>query len=657
MKRIIILCSVMLSCSPNFAQTAKRPLQPGDIYRLPVVSAPAVSPEGNWVAYQLTNLDSIADKSNDDIWMTSWDGKQTIQLTNSPESESDPKWSPDGKFLAFISSRDSGKAQVWLLDRRGGEAKRLTSEKNEVSDYEWSPDSRHLVLVMKDTLDSALYNKRKPYVINRYKFKEDIEGYQYDNRKSHLYLFSLDNKKSEILTSGIFNESGPQWAPSGKQIVFVSNRSQDPDRNANKDLWVIAAAPDAKPRQLTKWKGVDDHPKWSPDGRSIIYLRGSEDEPSDIYDQASLYMISADGGEPVNLSATIDRPFSSPAWSADGKKIVATIEDDTRRYLGIYDVPAKKWDTLASGNRSFAWAESRRDGQWVTLMSDPATPPTLYVIEKGNTRAIHSEHNALLDSITLAKVEKFVSRSKDGNLVSSMFLTPPGKEAKNLPVIFYIHGGPVSQDGFDFDLFLQLLAARGYGVVAVNYRGSSGRGADYIKSISGDWGNKEVKDILGAADYVVDKGLADPKRLGIGGWSYGGILTDYTIASDNRFRAASSGAGVGAPLSLYGVDQYITQYENEIGAPWKGDNYKKWIQLSYPLLHADRIKTPTQFMGGEKDFNVPIAGSEQLYQALRSLNVPTELIVYPGQFHGLRQPSFIRDRFERYYSWFDKYLK
>jgi dipeptidyl aminopeptidase/acylaminoacyl peptidase len=200
-----------------------------------------------------------------------------------------------------------------------------------------------------------------------------------------------------------------------------------------------------------------------------------------------------------------------------------------------------------------------------------------------------------------------------------------------------------------------MLAAGGYAVVAVNYRGSNGRGLAYTASINADWGNLEVVDILRAVDHLVEKGIADPERLGVGGWSYGGILTNATIATDTRFKAAASGAGVSMQLSFYGVDQYILQNENELGLPWKGiDNY---LKIGFPFLHADRIKTPTLFMVGEKDFNVPAAGSEQMYQALRSLGVPTQLVVYPKQFHGISVPSYQKDRFERYLKWYGNYLK
>jgi len=190
--------------------------------------------------------------------------------------------------------------------------------------------------------------------------------------------------------------------------------------------------------------------------------------------------------------------------------------------------------------------------------------------------------------------------------------------------------------------------------VAVNYRGSSGRGSAYQKAIFADWGDKEVVDLLAAMDYVQGIGLADPDRLGIGGWSYGGILTNYTIATDGRFKAAISGAGSSNQISMYGTDMYINQYENELGAPWKSQDL--WLKLSYPFFHADTIHTPTMFVGGEKDFNVPLLGSEQMYQALRSLGVETKLVIYPGQFHGITTPSYKRDRLERYLDWYGRFL-
>jgi dipeptidyl aminopeptidase/acylaminoacyl peptidase len=237
-----------------------------------------------------------------------------------------------------------------------------------------------------------------------------------------------------------------------------------------------------------------------------------------------------------------------------------------------------------------------------------------------------------------------------------MLLKPPGfQEGVKYPTIAYIHGGPIGQDRYEFDSTAQILAAQGYLVVNPNYRGSNGHGREFARAIYADWGNLETQDIHSVMDKLVEDGLADPDRLGIGGWSYGGINTNYAIATDTRFAAAVSGAGASNALTGYGTDQYITDYEDELGLPW--ESIELYLKVSYPFFHADRIQTPTMFMCGEKDFNVPLINSEQMYQALRSLNVPTKLIIYPGQYHGLSKPSYNQDRLERMIAWYGQYLE
>ncbi|MEO7393558.1 MAG: prolyl oligopeptidase family serine peptidase, partial [Chitinophagaceae bacterium] len=354
---------------------------------------------------------------------------------------------------------------------------------------------------------------------------------------------------------------------------------------------------------------------------------------------------------------SLDRPVTNPKWNKDGTKISVLVTDDCEKYIAAYDVKKGMINKIIGGTRSFNSLALHPNGSWITSMSAPQLPAEFYVVENGNLRRLTKIQDDFVSNLSLASVEKFISKSKDGNTVSNLLYLPANAKKEKLPAIFFIHGGPVGQDDYGFDLTRQMLAASGYAVVAVNYRGSNGRGIDYSKAIYADWGNKEVLDIQGAADHLVNKGIADGDNMGIGGWSYGGILTDYTIAKDTRFKAAVSGAGSALQLSLYGVDQYILQLDNELGQPWKDKNYEKYLKLSYPFLNADIIKTPTLFITGEKDFNVPAIGSEQMYQALRSIGTPTELVVYPAQFHGITVPAFQKDRLERYVEWFDKYLK
>jgi dipeptidyl aminopeptidase/acylaminoacyl peptidase len=657
---------MLLHAQSPAAQTAapmpKRPLRPADIYRLPSIGDPQPSPDGKWVSYTLTTIDSLKDSRNSDVWMTSWDGTQHIQLTNSPDGESRARWSPDGKWLSFLSSRttspqDPKGAQVWLLDRRGGEGQRLTTLKGGVDDYAWSPDAKRLLLTLTDPdpEDTGKIKTTKPYVIDRYQYKEDVEGYRYKKIHTHLYLFDIARKKLDTLTRGNYDEGSAVWSPDGSAIAFVSNRSEDPDKNENSDIYLIDAHPGATMRQLTSWKGSDNSPRWSPDGKFIAYTRSVSDEDYHMYDEPVLCVVSATGGEPRLLSRQLDRPVFGPRWSKDGKTIFALVASDREQYIAGFSMAGGAIVDLARGHRVFTALEPGGDG-WVALSSDPQTPGEVYVLESmGRPRRLTHHTDSFLAPLELATVDSFRSTSSDGTLVSGLYFLPPGASAgEKHPTILFIHGGPVGQDAFDFDLSRQMLAAGGYVVAAVNYRGSSGRGVEYSKTISADWGNKEVMDLHGAVDWLVKNGIADSARLGVAGWSYGGILTDYLIASDTRFKAASSGAGTGFTLSLYGVDQYINQYNNEIGPPWK--SIDRYLKISYPLLKADRIRTPTLFMSGEKDFNVPTAGSEQMYQALRTLGIPTELIIYPGQFHGISIPSYQRDRLERWLAWFKKYL-
>ena len=647
--------------TPAHAQN-KRPLRSSDLYLLKDVRDPELSPDGNWVAYTVTAIDSAKDKSDNDIWMTSWDGATTIRVTSSPESESSPRWSPDGRYIAFLSGRQEGKgAQIWLLDRRGGEAQRVTQLKGGVSGFAWSPDSKRMVLVVDEETDSitrkdtAEHKTPKPIVIDRYNFKRDVAGYL-GSKRSHLSLFDIDTKKTTTLTSGLEDDDSPSWSPDGRMIAFVRGPVPQPDSGRDDDVYVIEAHAGATPKQLTTFEGSDSgRPAWSPDGKWLAFLRG--DEPKyQAYNLSKLAIVASDGTAPARvLTAALDRPVSSAQFSADGKSVYVLLADDRENQLARVRIADGTVERLISGKRAVAGYSMAGLDRIAVLSSTPDRAGEVFAWDNGRLRQLSHQNDSLFAQLQLGTTEGVTSKSKDGTEVHSVLVRPANAAAGKLPLILYIHGGPNGQDSYSFSFDREYFAANGYAVLSVNYRGSNGRGSAYQKAIFADWGDKEVVDLLGAVDEVVRSGVADGERLGIGGWSYGGILTDYTIATTSRFKAAISGAGSALQLSMYGTDQYITQYNQEIGPPWKSQDL--WIKISYPFFHADRIKTPTLFMGGASDFNVPIIGGEQMYQALRSLGVPTQLVIYPGQFHGLTIPSYRKDRLERYVAWYNRWIK
>ena len=643
--------------------TVRRPLRATDLYQLRTVNDPQLSPDGAWVAYTVSAIDSAKDKSDADLWMTSWDGAQSIRLTSTPEGESTPRWSPDGRYLAFVSGRQEGKGgQVWLLDRRGGEAQRLTTLKGGISEFAWSPDAKRLLLVLDEETDSvarkdtATHTTPKPIVIDRYNFKRDVAGYL-GTKRTHLALFDIATKKLDSLTSAAHDDDSPSWSPDGQRIAFVRTPIAEPGKGRESDVFVIDARKGALPRQLTTFEGPDGgRPSWSSDGRWIAFTRGDEPKYS-AYSLSKLAVVPSDGSAPARVVTTdLDRPVSAPRFSADGQSVFATISDDRAEPLVRIRLADGSVQRIVGGKRSVSGYHALPDGRTVILLSTPDRAPEVFALDGDIPRQLSHQNDSLFAQLSLATVEDLTSKSKDGTEVHSLLYRPLGVgSGTRAPLLLYIHGGPNGQDGYRFDFDRQLFAANGYAVLGVNYRGSSGRGAAYQRAIFADWGNKEVQDLLGAVDEAIRLGVADPQRLGIGGWSYGGILTDYTIATTQRFKGAVSGAGSALQLSMYGTDQYVTQYDLEIGAPWK--EQEKWIRISYPFFHADRITTPTLFMGGQNDFNVPIIGGEQMYQALRTLNVETQLVIYPNSFHGITVPSYRADRYQRYLAWYDKYVK
>jgi dipeptidyl aminopeptidase/acylaminoacyl peptidase len=642
-----------------------------DVLALQDVTQPRIAPTGDAVLYQVETPNLSADDTDTHIWLTSWDATKTIQLTSRPkESETDPRWRPDGQAITFLSDRagTDGDAQLWLMNRAGGEAEKLTDLHGGIEDYAWAPDGSHIALIVKDpppAQKSGDDAPPKPIVIDRFQFKQDIEGYL-TTRRRHLYLFDTATRHATQLITGPYDEALPAFSPDSRQIAFVSRRQPNAEHDGNWAIYLIEAKPGATPRALTHYDGSDadpdwqSPPAWSPDGTKIAFVHGGPKKLIE-YGVRSLAVVAATGGPDRVFNKTFDRNVAAPAWSPDGTQIRFLVEDDRADYLASVGLKNDAIKTLAGGRRVVLGFSEAPGGKIALLAGEPTVPNEIYAWDQGTERPLSKRNAAWLAQVQLAAVHDIAFPSADGTDIHGFLLTPPGTIAVNqYPTILALHGGPQDQLDyrFDFDLdyylSLQVLAAHGYVVLAVNPRGSTGRGQAFSAGIYADWGHKDAQDVLAAVDYAVRQGIADPQRLGIGGWSYGGMLTNYVIAQDHRFRAATSGASSSNILATYGTDEYVRDYEAELGTPW--ENTAGWEKISFPFLHADRITTPTLFMGGDKDYNVPLLNQEQMYQALRSRGIETKLIIYPGSFHVQTRPSYIRDRTNRDLAWFDAHV-
>ncbi len=648
--------------------TVRRPLEIADLFRIRRVGSPRISPDGAWVAYTVTATSLEEEKSTTRIWMVPASGGEPLPLTAEGTSASRPRWSPDGRYLSFLASRGEGaKTQVWVLDRRGGEARALTRVEQGVSAYEWSPDGRRLVLVIRDPepKDTAWGGKKarkkppKPWVVTRLQFKRDGVGYLTGDRHTHLYVFDLATETLTRITSGRWDESQPAWSPDGSRIAFVSNRTDDPDANSNSDIWIVAADntdQGATLVQVTTNPGSDTQPAWSPDGRWITYVTVLE--PDLIwYATRHLAVSPADGsGETRVLTRELDRNVSRPRFARDGRTIFAVLEDSGERHLARFDVRTGAVHRPVAGPLTVRDYDLGPSDEPYVLVSRTDLPGEIFAArERRGLRALTHVNDSLMASIRLGQVIDTTFPSADGTEIESFFYLPPSfQEGMRYPTLLRIHGGPVSQYSHAFNFEAHLFAANGYVVVTPNPRGSSGYGQDFSLAIWADWGNKDYDDVMAAVDHAIEQGWADPDRLGVGGWSYGGILTDHVITKTDRFKAAITGASEVLYVANYGHDHYQLQWEKELGLPW--ENREAWERIS-PFNRVTEITTPTLIMGGEKDWNVPIQNSEQLYQALRRLGRTTRLVVYPGQPHGLRVPSYQKDRYERYLAWYDRYVK
>ena len=650
------------------AGASKHGLQARDFDRLLSVESVACSKDGTSIAYTVEGSDLESDERRSAVWMTDFQGATQLQLTAAgQESASEPKFSPDGRYVSFLSARKAeGKSQLYLLDRRGGEARLLEGISGDVAEYAWSPDGSQLVVSMsapaaEEATDKPADKAKSPapIVIDRLHFKDDSDGYLTAADRKQLYLFDLATRTLTPLTADRqADDTAPAYSPDGRHIAFFSNPTID--QTAKLELNIVDARAGAPVRKLTEFFAPNKAAlRWTPDGTRLIYTTGLEPRLN-AYIQDRLSVFTLADGKSRLLTERLDRALVAIS-AASNDTIAAIIEDDGVELPVSVRLDTGQAQRLVTGK----WTATSICGvgeRVAVIASDDSSVPEVYAVEPKGLRRLTHHNDAEMAELELGAVEDISFPSRDGTIIHGMMVKPADYRAgQAYPTILWIHGGPNGEDShgmpadtYPLELERQWFAAHGYVVLAVNYRGSSGRGAAFAQAIAADWGHKEVADLLGAIDYAVREKIADPHRLGIGGWSYGGILTDYVIASDTRFKAAISGAGSANQLAMFGADEYIVQYNAELQPPWAATPL--WLKVSYPFFHADRIKTPTLFLGGDKDFNVPVAGGEQMYAALRTLGVPAQLIVYPGQHHLLTRPSYIRDRLQRYLAWYDRYV-
>jgi dipeptidyl aminopeptidase/acylaminoacyl peptidase len=674
----LALCLLASSITLAQQSPAPRPVTVDDLLAVQEAREPQITPDGQFIAFTVNSNSLKEDKAESRIWMIPTAGGDAIPLTAESDSSSHPRWSPDGKYLAFLSSRkdadgNDGKTQVYLLNRLGGEAQRVTDAAQDVDDVEWAPDSKQLVLILRDASPEELEAAAKkgkdgdtgdkksktqpPWVIDRLQFKSDNVGYL-DRRRTHLYVFDLATKSQRQVSSGDFDDSAPAWSPDGKLLAFESNRTMpDPDRSYNSDIWVVSADNSnqgANPVQVTNFPGSKHHPAWSPDSKWLTY-EATTDLKLFYYGTYHVAVSPAGGGEAKILTKSFDRIATLPRFAPDGKSIYFIADDDATMTLAQVSVGDSKVTRAIGGRLAVEGYSFSKDGTLAATISTTDRPYELFTIPGGKLTRLSHLNDDWMSKHKVVTPEYVSYKSKDGTVVHGYLYKPVDYvEGKKVPTILRPHGGPVEAYEAEFFDIPQLFAANGYAVLLPNPRGSSGYGQEYAAAIFADWGNKDFQDDMAFVDYALAQGLADPDKLGVGGWSYGGISTDFIIGQTNRFKAAISGAGAANFTSMWGHDEYQREYVIELGYPW--ENKALWDRIA-PFYRVKDILTPTLFVGGNIDCNVPILGGEQMYLSLKELGRETMLIVYPDEYHEFKTPSHIKDLNERYLAWYAHYVK
>jgi dipeptidyl aminopeptidase/acylaminoacyl peptidase len=596
------------------------------------------SPDGARVAFTVFEP-AKGTEHHSHIWMYFPASKELRQFTNTNNVERNPRWSPDGKKLAFLSEKDDV-TQIFVMPTDGGEALPFTEGKRSIESFEWSLDGKRIAFLAKEAKSDAEEKKEKD--------KDDAKSVDRDDKRTHLWIAETSDGSVKKIGDDPWDFGELQWFPSNDRLLVVATDHPESDQETNRIFTVNV--PDGKMQPLAAPHGPFTSVRLSPDGQKISFVGSRVDGPN----PHDLFVMPASGGTADNVTAnTLDRPVEAYEWRPDGKLFAMARNGFRSQFCVVTD--NLHADALTVREMSVSAFSLGANGTTFFVGESTTALPELWQWDAKSPPVAVSHFNDSFNKFALAKPEFVHYKSFDGRTIEAELLKPTGYDGKSkLPTVLLIHGGPTGNWEDAFESWGQLLVSAGYAVLYPNVRGSTGYGYDFMVINRADWGGGDFKDVMAGADYLVSRGVADPNRLGIAGWSYGGYMSEWAITQTQRFRAAVSGAGLSDLAMEYGTEEHPSYDEWFYGLPYEKP---EGFQKSSPINYIRNAHTPTLILQGEADTVDPLGQSQVLYRALKRYGVPTELVVYPRENHPIREEKHQLDRLNRIVAWFDKYMK